>query len=330
MLAPAAPSPACPACRYDLRGQVATWDAAEQCPLSGTCPECGERFEWWFVIREGGRIRGFIEDAYGLRRRITWSVRTTLWALWPWKFWSRVGDAKVKPWGWVWWAAIMVWFVRVINTAGTKALQYVFWRWSSGPTFPRKAALTLVPGLPYLTGLGRGAERIFQERFSDWLEYYTSTGDRAFALEAVAWPLTMLVLAEQPHARQVRLAQIARATVFSLAPLAMRGLVALACNVAYFAYWLVGLLSEVVGASQPHSHDFNWMYQHTFQIMNWLQRGIESVWWLGVVWVPLWWLAAMQRGFKIERAAQVWIVQLILINVILYFLFGPRVDPIRW
>lgn len=78
MSAPASTLPACPACRYDLSGQVATWDAAEQCPLSGTCPECGESFEWWFVIRRGGRIRGFIEDAYGLRRRFTWSLQTTL------------------------------------------------------------------------------------------------------------------------------------------------------------------------------------------------------------------------------------------------------------
>ncbi|MEE8155885.1 MAG: hypothetical protein V3T53_13110 [Phycisphaerales bacterium] len=38
----------CPRCGYDLRGAIGTW--AEQCPLEGTCAECGLQFVWAEVL----------------------------------------------------------------------------------------------------------------------------------------------------------------------------------------------------------------------------------------------------------------------------------------
>ena len=40
--------PRCPRCGYDLRGAIATW--TEQCPLHGTCAECGLQFVWAEVL----------------------------------------------------------------------------------------------------------------------------------------------------------------------------------------------------------------------------------------------------------------------------------------
>ncbi|MFB3103994.1 MAG: hypothetical protein ACE1ZA_03615, partial [Pseudomonadales bacterium] len=38
----------CPRCGYDLRGAIGTW--ADQCPLHGTCAECGLQFVWAEVL----------------------------------------------------------------------------------------------------------------------------------------------------------------------------------------------------------------------------------------------------------------------------------------
>ena len=38
----------CPRCGYDLRGAIGTW--ADQCPLQGTCTECGLQFAWAEVL----------------------------------------------------------------------------------------------------------------------------------------------------------------------------------------------------------------------------------------------------------------------------------------
>lgn len=40
----AAIHPICPKCGYDQSGEVATWET--QCPVQGTCPECGLKFTW--------------------------------------------------------------------------------------------------------------------------------------------------------------------------------------------------------------------------------------------------------------------------------------------
>ncbi len=52
---PPVPTAACPHCRYDLGGQVATW--TQSCPLEGVCPECGQSFDWREAHRKSERQR---------------------------------------------------------------------------------------------------------------------------------------------------------------------------------------------------------------------------------------------------------------------------------
>lgn len=81
--------PICPKCGYDQSGEIATWEM--QCPLQGTCPECGLDFAWANLLDPSRvDVPWYIEHA-----RSRWSIiKRTLPTLWfliiPNRFWKRV------------------------------------------------------------------------------------------------------------------------------------------------------------------------------------------------------------------------------------------------
>ncbi len=81
--------PICPKCGYDQSGEVATWQS--QCPMQGTCPECGLEFEWADVMNPSRvRLRWYSEHALSFFSMLTRSPATLLRLLLPWVFWSSV------------------------------------------------------------------------------------------------------------------------------------------------------------------------------------------------------------------------------------------------
>lgn len=80
---------ACPRCGYDQRGVVRMW--AEQCPMEGTCSECGLVFVWCEVlVPEKFEPRWCVEFSVG-RLRLLWScVQTFVRTILPWRFWRRL------------------------------------------------------------------------------------------------------------------------------------------------------------------------------------------------------------------------------------------------
>ena len=87
---PKAPAhPICPKCGYDQSGEIATWQT--QCPIAGTCSECGLGFAWADVLDPARvDVPWYVEHA-----RSCWSiVKRTLPTLWfliiPNRFWKRV------------------------------------------------------------------------------------------------------------------------------------------------------------------------------------------------------------------------------------------------
>ena len=76
----------CPRCGYDLRGAIGTW--ADQCPLVGTCTECGLRFVWAEVLHpEKFEPQWCVEFTSGMRRIIQASASTFIRSFWPFGFW---------------------------------------------------------------------------------------------------------------------------------------------------------------------------------------------------------------------------------------------------
>lgn len=88
----------CPRCGYDLRGAIGTW--GEQCPLQGTCTECGLQFAWAEVLHpEKFEPRWCVE--FALRRGVLFraSLATFIRSFWPFGFWRTLKMSMPIRWG---------------------------------------------------------------------------------------------------------------------------------------------------------------------------------------------------------------------------------------
>lgn len=77
----------CPRCGYDLRGAVEAWK--EQCPMRGTCAECGLSFEWREILKpDYHKPRWCIEFTERHGQYPVAICQTLLISLFPWRFWA--------------------------------------------------------------------------------------------------------------------------------------------------------------------------------------------------------------------------------------------------
>ncbi|MFA6043779.1 MAG: hypothetical protein WC718_02240 [Phycisphaerales bacterium] len=306
--------PTCPRCGYDLAGQIATWETLGVCPLRGTCPECGQSLGWREVLRQAGLIQGFVEDAYGVRRRLTWAIRTSLWTIWPWRFWSRVGERRrVSPVAWVCWVLVMIWLPRMVAGVGGSAASIALQRLSEA-----RGARVMPPWSIDWTGdfLGNhfGIDYICQGHVLFGLAPMWPDSFRCLFMAQVLWAAAMVGVLPRPDGPG--LGRVMRGVVFSFAPFALLGVPTLALSGGGAIYRLMQIYStKGVGNSS------NWEYT----LYEAVARAENAIAWLGVVWVALWWLAAMTRGFGLERASRIWMIQLLCTSTVLAILFGRRV-----
>ncbi|MDX2148811.1 MAG: hypothetical protein SFZ23_14955 [Planctomycetota bacterium] len=104
-------SPTCPRCEYDLRGAIETWN--NECPLQGTCSECGFVFRSADLLRPDRRdLPKFVEHAKSRGDLVRFAFRTFSWLVLPWRFWSRVRmhhRVRLRP--------MLLLFVLVLATA---------------------------------------------------------------------------------------------------------------------------------------------------------------------------------------------------------------------
>jgi hypothetical protein len=87
----------CPRCGYDLRGAIGTW--TEQCPLHGTCAECGLQFVWAEVLHpEKFEPQWCVE--FAPRRGILFraSLATFIRSFWPFGFWRALRMSMPIRW----------------------------------------------------------------------------------------------------------------------------------------------------------------------------------------------------------------------------------------
>ncbi|QOI99132.1 MAG: hypothetical protein HRU70_00950 [Phycisphaeraceae bacterium] len=97
----------CPRCDYDLRGQADAWTT--ECPLRGTCPECGLEYTWREVLRPLNEPAPWsFEHAppgSGLWRRAACFLKTFLRSFRPQHLWrgvpmaSRINYPRVAAYG---------------------------------------------------------------------------------------------------------------------------------------------------------------------------------------------------------------------------------------
>ena len=135
---PAAPSSgdeqtiSCLRCEYDLSGATASW--SEQCPLTGTCPECGYVFNWRDIFnisgQWGGEIGWYAEHAHSLIALILRTPGTLLRLFIPSWFFSRVHFRwRTRPATLLLWTLLLMiplWVLTSV-TAGIAASEEVSW-----------------------------------------------------------------------------------------------------------------------------------------------------------------------------------------------------------
>ncbi len=120
------PSPVCPRCGYDQSGAVATW--TDRCPISGTCPECGNGHLWADLFDPSRKdLRWLVEHA-PTRARMWPRTPAMVWRVArPDAFWREVGvHTRVRIGRLVLWCAGVLAALHFATGAG---LWYNEYRW---------------------------------------------------------------------------------------------------------------------------------------------------------------------------------------------------------
>src|SRR5262245_38329796 len=87
----------CPRCGYDQRGVAATW--IDQCPLEGTCTECGLPFFWRELLDPSISLpRWCVERQRSLLVFPLQCAATLVRTFWPWRFWAAISIMHARSW----------------------------------------------------------------------------------------------------------------------------------------------------------------------------------------------------------------------------------------
>ncbi|MAO24335.1 MAG: hypothetical protein CMJ35_11355 [Phycisphaerae bacterium] len=131
--------PICPKCGYDQSGEIATWQS--QCPMHGTCPECGLAFEWADVIDPSrARLGWYVEHAPGWRSMLRRSLPTLWYLLIPNRYWRRMrmeSPRSVKRF--VLWVALVLMILYIVAAMGNIAARYGYTRYDNAKLVAMKA-----------------------------------------------------------------------------------------------------------------------------------------------------------------------------------------------
>lgn len=222
--------PDCPRCGYDLTGQIATWK--DECPVTGTCPECGLVARWytvllqedhpnWFVEKrvDGGTSRRVLDMAFRFMPR---AVRTFIRLGLPHRFWRHIPlGGTISLWRaalfpiallFLWqlfsWPAQLWWAVTRIVTASNSGLM----TWE----VPATLLIDSFVSPWFLIGREWGGGNVPVV----WspLAGLRATGLVPLAI-AVAAPLLLLALSSSRAMSKVRAAHVIRVGIYGLWPL---------------------------------------------------------------------------------------------------------------
>lgn len=338
---PAANDVKCPRCGYDQSGLIATWKA--QCPLDGRCSECGLDFRWTEVINAHMSVLpGFIEHEPRGRlgsRVFVAAVRTFVWTVLPWRFWSRVKlHHPIRKRRWVVWTLVMLGLLHttgVVLRTGAVVIhsprvtnrtivmpQVVNGKVTMATTPPRPMTVVEIGGIvieqtgPPVVGLydvwavNWTPNSAVMLNPSRWSYYRPRAGVSGMAVPLISamafFPLMILVLPHTRRRAKVRSVHVARAAVYSmtavcLLEIVMIGDAALAC--------VLPTPAAFASFYDNAWYDYSVLFSQTLEWASMVTGGLIALW------LPMWWLWVLSRGFRIERASMVWGIVLIPVGL---------------
>lgn len=282
----------CPRCDYDLSGETSRWES--QCPVRGVCPECGLDFAWTHVcVPERWVLRGFVEQAKGVRQLFRWSWRTWSWTVLPWRFWSRVQmHHKVGVRKLLFWFAIVVVLPHVLLSSMVtveEVLAGVHTR-TSGWAWLNNISEILVE----LQGPWAGVP-VARWTYSEWPAQGTWLLVGVFGL-----PILLGLMPISLRRARVHPLHILRASVYSMA-------------IPGMFYAMHGLSRFVFGCMVNFT---------TYNAARWnaVSRFNESLYQAFFVfagpWLALWWLLTLTRGWKLRHGWAVWLAIVVIAGLV--------------
>jgi hypothetical protein len=222
--------PACPRCGYDVSGVVPTW--AEQCPIHGTCSECGLAFEWVDIFRPE-RVYPAWSFEHANRRRIRALVGTVYRAMRPGLMWRNMPlSAPVRPGRLV---ALAVMMLTIAHGAVLAICVQIFEPWLWRSVWSVRGGMTVSSNPSFAWDyLGR----IAVWPYSHWWCRLIGPLGVLLLVWGVLAPIPFLVLRQTMAAAKVRQAHLLRGWLYFLVPLsfvvvvdaAMMGLPTLLCQ----------------------------------------------------------------------------------------------------
>ncbi|MFM9995398.1 MAG: hypothetical protein ACKVU4_06305 [Phycisphaerales bacterium] len=273
------------------------------------------------------RIRGFFEHANTARRQVMWAFRTLWWVVRPWVFWRRITlFVPPRPWRALLWVALLALLIHLASAIPRTVLVLVDPAFS-GPRLP--SALGGVPGLstwevalPQLLNawtqpMGRTEIWSWGTGGVMWLWQWDPRGYVRAGLVLTAgcltWPLMFLALGQTMKRCRARQSHVMRAFGYSLAWLPVTlGVIAFG-EIA----GLMFILAEVLSGARAGTVFEWWEWRDGLAFLTLL---------MSVLWVPLWWWFAINRGFRLRHGPVVWVVFLVAsILVMLNALLVPVV-----
>lgn len=274
---------ACPRCGYDLSGEVTRW--ADSCPLEGTCPECGSRFSWRWVIRPQIRTpRPSFEHYRGLKA-LRWTWREMLMNRW----WRRVDPLDPIRWRRLLVVALcpllvghLVVSVVVGVMAAAIAHSELFlngavpsWWYGSDVTVQALAAATL----PYLW-LHTSAQWI-----GGPIELWLCAIPLSFAVATGALPVLITLLRSDGGPG---VWHSVRVVCYTAPIMALLGFLGLAAGV--LLAFAAQLTYTVPIGNQPWYMPMVWRLRY---IESWFVLALLGAWLLGFLWIGAQWWAAL-------------------------------------
>ncbi|MBI1189893.1 MAG: hypothetical protein GC200_04330 [Tepidisphaera sp.] len=136
---------------------------------------------------------------------------------------------------------------------------------------------------------------------------------------AILWPLCMAALPISLRAARVRPILVARAAAFSLTIFSLRAWVGLV--------WLIicGFIRVLAGKSIYSSNILGIPESPIASFFRFLERCwyyMSYSPWPVLIWLALWWLAALTRGFKLKQGVLAWLAIVVLVHVAMAVMFG--------
>lgn len=281
--------PICPRCGYDLSGTAAAF--TEQCPMQGTCSECGHEFRWTEVLSPHlTTLPGFIEHTRTLRDFIHAAVTTLFWLIRPRVFWSRLTlDHRINFSRPIIAAFALHTAFQLLQACASYAIFIIYLAvnhraLTDAPSFFDQAMWPLVhtaaPGTPaQFWGL--------TFPIADRWPYYVAL--LAFAL---TWPLGLLTLFATRWVTTLRPAHVLRAANYGVLALLAPTLFMYFTRIAQAADGLCQILFPPLHSYQQNPSSLVISNQFLFVAT--------------FIWVALWWYHAINTGWHVKHGRRLW------------------------